>query len=199
MLLTKAKICGVNKNGAPDFSSAFYVPFNPNEISISEACASYYEKIEDETKKENQHKGKKTNLSTTLFFNTLTSLSEKDCKDVRLEIRRFYEFTNMDNKEEQKLKKIVFTWGSICLIGILESMEVKYTMFSSSGMPVRATVSITISGDYYGEQRASTEQNPKSVTLQTKETSFLDAMAAYEDPCKWKIYAKKEGRKDPFS
>lgn len=119
-MLSKAKICGVDDSGSPG-KDAFYVQFNPNEISISEACASLYETKNNDLKVnpvENTSSQHVLHLSTTLFYNTYTNLSATTYVDVRDYIRQLYLYTNASIKNKDNLKKIAFMWGSISVIGV---------------------------------------------------------------------------------
>ena len=164
-MLTKAKLSNVDDSGKPG-SDVFYVQFNPNEILISEAVAS-----------------------TTLFYNTYTSISQSSYEDIRSYIRKLYPYTNVGVETKEQLKKICFTWSSICVIGILEKIDVRYTMFSPSGIPVRGEVSISIAGEYYGEQLQTV--NPSEQSELCVHTSFLDALRDYKDSENWKNLAQQ--------
>lgn len=190
MMLTKAKLSGVC-DGKPGVSP-FYVQFNPNEISISEAVASLYNKsstkqqlnpVETQTSKQTLH------LSMTLFYNTYTSLSQDQYEDVRGYIRKLYPYTNIGMEEKRDMKKICFEWSSICVIGILDKVDVRYTMFSPAGTPIRAEVSISIAGAYYGDQSLASMDNIAQAVIDTH-TSFFDALRTFQDPSDWKTYAR---------
>ena len=196
-MLTKAKLSNVDDSGKPG-SNSFHVQFNPNEIAISEAVASLYDMEKGtgdphvnpvETKNDKQV----LHLSTTLFYNTFTSLSQKSYEDVRSYIRKLYPYTNVGVETKENLKKICFTWSSICVIGILEKIDVRYTMFSPSGVPVRAEVSISIAGEYYGEQIAEAE--PKENGELMEHTSFLESMRSFKESDDWKQIARKQNVK----
>lgn len=189
-MLSKAKISGVDKNGKPVNTNWFYVQFNPNELSIDEPCAQSTASAEGDAYEKGDGEGA-LHLSTTLFFNTLTSLSQTSPEDVRGYIRKFYTFTNQDKNRKENLKKICFSWGSLCIVGILQQLNVTYTMFSQSGIPVRCTASISIEGVYYGEP-------PKGLAAKkeeklTEQTSFMDALRSFEEPQDWKKEAKQQG------
>ena len=83
----------------------------------------------------------------------------------------------------------LFTWSSICVIGILEKIDVRYTMFSPSGIPVRGEVSISIAGEYYGEQLQTV--NPSEQSELCVHTSFLDDLRDYKDSENWKNLAQQ--------
>ena len=62
-------------------------------------------------------------------------------------------------------------------------------MFSPSGSPVRGEVSISIAGEYYGEQLQTV--NPSEQSELRVHTSFLDALRDYKDSENWKNLAQQ--------
>ncbi|EFP60192.1 hypothetical protein HMPREF0983_03509 [Erysipelotrichaceae bacterium 3_1_53] len=62
-------------------------------------------------------------------------------------------------------------------------------MFSPSGIPVRGEVSISIAGEYYGEQLQTV--NPSEQSELRVHTSFLDALRDYKDSENWKNLAQQ--------
>lgn len=196
-MLSKAKICGVDDSGSPG-KDAFYVQFNPNEISISEACASLYETKNNDLKVnpvENTSSQHVLHLSTTLFYNTYTNLSATTYIDVRDYIRQLYPYTNASIKNKDNLKKIAFMWGSISVIGVLEKMDVRYTMFSPDGTPIRGEVSISIAGNYYGES-SKTISTEASAEI-SEHTSITDMLRTFQESDDWKNLARKQGVVNP--
>ena len=186
-MLTKAKLSNVDDSGKPG-SNSFHVQFNPNEIAISEAVASLYD-MEKGTGDPHVNPVE----TKTLLYNTFTSLSQKNYEDVRSYIRKLYPYTNVGVETKANLKKICFTWSSICVIGILEKIDVRYTMFSPSGVPVRAEVSISIAGEYYGEQIPEAE--PKETGELMEHSSFLESMRSFKESDDWKQIAREQNVK----
>lgn len=152
-------------------SERFFVQFNPSEITIEEAIGV------SETEEEGlggelmrllkgnttgwqspaagsaaRRNRRSTVLSVTLFFNTLYDLYQESYEDVRSYISRLYPFTNRQAEGKKAVEEIYFFWGSIAIAGILTRMNVHYTMFAPDGKPVRASVDLTITGEYVGEQ-----------------------------------------------
>lgn len=179
MVLKKAFICpfdGVHTDRR--HANAFHVPFNPTELTIEEAIGLSdvdEQEYRDNTKKllagrsigwqspvegsaKDIKKGKIT-LSMTLFFNTLTSLDQTSYMDVREYIQKLYYYDNKDIAKDKKPQQIYFEWGSVCVAGILTRMQVRYTMFSPEGTPVRAQAEISIAGQYIGEQSAASPED----------------------------------------
>lgn len=171
MALQKAFICpfdGAHTNRS--HGNAFYVPFNPAELSIEEAVGlSDAEEEPEWAGKEIQNNIKfgrqypvedsrryrrkdRIILSMTLHFNTLTSLYQSSYKDVRQEIKKLYYYDNKNLALNEKPRQLYFEWGTIGVSGILTRMHVRYTMFSPDGKPVRAQVELSIEGQYFGDE-----------------------------------------------
>lgn len=166
----KAYICPF-RNGRPDLGKRFYVQFNPTELSIQEAIGTTGEDENELTQKlksllngnkvgiqqplkasgEWKKKGELT-LSVSLFFNTLEKLNQDSYEDVRRYVGQLYPYTNKTLDKSGNVEQIYFFWGSIAVAGILTGMSVNYTVFAPDGKPVRAQVSISIRGDYVGDQ-----------------------------------------------
>jgi hypothetical protein len=191
MSITKAKISSCDKKGG-DEKEDFYVQFNPNEISINEYVGRYGVKKTKTPENKNSQNSQKSpsrtqiipldeskgiTFSTKLFFNTYNSANSYS--DVRPLISNFDKFLNKDVKTAKALKYIRFSWGSTQVFGKLTSMSVSYTMFSREGDPVRAEVSISITGDYVRVTPKSVPEKEQTNTDSEKFSGFADALTAY--------------------
>jgi len=204
----KAYICPY-KNERPDLGNRFYVPFNPSEITIEEAIGINYKAAEKPEKEKTKYgnakqravKGSreysldnKVVLSVRLFFNTLNDLNQTSYEDVRQYISQLYPYTNKTKNVGAKVEKIYFFWGSIAVAGILNHMNVHYTMFASDGKPVRAEVDITIAGEYVGDY-ADYHSAPAPKTSATGQYEHFNDVMSYsewEDASKqWRDRAAK--------
>lgn len=206
MALQKAFFCpfdGAHTNRSHE--SAFYVQFNPAELSIEEAVGlSDSEEEEPEWVGKNARKDAKFHrqypvedsyrhrkkdritLSMTLFFNTLTSLYQSSYEDVRGEIKKLYYYDNKNLAKNEKPKQIYFEWGTIGVTGILTRMNVRYTMFSPDGKPVRAQTELSIEGQYFGDEipnTAAADQESGSADSDSAERSRLleEGWSAWRD------------------
>ncbi len=204
----KAYICPY-KDGRPELQNKFYVPFNPAELTIEEGIGISSDD-DNTTGQEIENllagskvgwqqalidslKRKRTSrivLSTTLFFNTLTNLSQESYEDVRTSISRLYCYTNKNIESSGVAKQIYFFWGSIAVAGMLTRMSVHYTMFAPDGKPVRAKVDISIEGDYVGEQTSKEGEGDSTGTARTQ--TDINTMLG-EDPSTWKSRCSSTG------
>jgi Contractile injection system tube protein/LysM domain len=97
---------------------------------------------------------------------------------------------------------VQFSWGKVLFTGILKSVNVKYTLFRETGIPIRATCSLTL------EELPSDEegQNPTSGALEPMRThAVVDgdslpsiAYREYGDPTLWRAVAEANGIDDPM-
>lgn len=169
--MEKAKIYEVN-NDIPNAKADFTVMFNPEELSIDEHCGKKYE-----------HKNAKSRdkddvvLSLSLFFNTYQSMWESSYEDVRIYTHQFHKYQNQKVNRNDTYKKICFSWGSICVIGILSKFSLKYTMFTNDGVPVRAEANLEICGCYYGQDN---NFKASSQDFENNHTVFNNALKAKE-------------------
>ncbi len=134
----------------------FFVHFNPNTIKITDGVEYGYsskeEKAKSYVKQSNRrvpvaqysvHKARE--LSVELLFDTYTS----KLKDAEKEsVKKVYidDFVKLlHNKDKDGAPPFVFfSWGQIQFRGSVTSMSTTYTVFTSTGVPARATMSLTI-------------------------------------------------------
>ncbi len=101
---------------------------------------------------------------------------------------------------------VEFHWGRLHapFRAVVERLQIKYTYFSATGVPLRAKVDLGLK--QYDDEAVKPRQNPTSYTpaphtvhrLLPGET--LDRVAArhYGDPTKWRILARANGIDDPL-
>ncbi len=134
---------------------ALYAQFNPNTLEYSAGANRYADKrVRDtgSTAREHLRQGDPTgrtgnaSLSVRLFCHTYEN--ESSYTDVRLDVNRFRKFLRHTDETGKTISpRIGFAWGTLCMVGTLESISVSYQMFASDGTPVQAEVSLMIMGD----------------------------------------------------
>ena len=98
-----------------------------------------------------------------------------------------------------------FHWGTLhSFKAVVERLSLRFTYFSSSGMPLRAKADLSFK--QWTDEEVQPLQNPTSHassmhsvhTLMTGET--LDRIAAryYRDPTRWRLIADANGIVDPL-
>lgn len=90
-------------------------------------------------------------LTIELLFDTYTNMKiEADKEDVKTErIDKFVKKLITNSGVDQGPPFVFFSWGSIQFKGVITKMNTTYTLFTSKGVPVRATMNLTIKELYF--------------------------------------------------
>jgi len=134
-------------------------------------------------------------LSMDLFFDTY-EMGE----DVRKYTNKIVDLLKVD-PDIHAPPVLSFVWGNLNFACVLSRVSKKFTMFTSDGIPVRATLSVTFS-EYStgGESRERPLQSSDKTKIHTvKQGDSLWAIAAeeYGDPALWRPIADENGIKNP--
>jgi nucleoid-associated protein YgaU len=188
--------------GAPLFKLDFQ--FNPKELQLAKQA----------TWKREQAKGNKkasppqftgaqpAKLTLELFFDA----SEKQDSSVVQNVEKLFSLT-VPTEASMTAKKasppwVVFKWGGLTgFLAYVSQVQAKYTLFTSSGMPIRATCQVTLE-ELAGQPP---KQNPTSGTLvphrvhQVVAGDSLPAIAydEYGVPALWRAIAELNHIDDP--
>jgi LysM repeat protein len=106
------------------------------------------------------------------------------------------------NKEIHAPPVVKFVWETFSFTGVIEALNVTFTLFSDSGVPVRAKLNITLK-EYttVQEQKTLGEKNSPDLerTYVVRRGDTLSAIAAqsYGDPTHWREIATANGISDP--
>lgn len=111
-----------------------------------------------------------------------------------------------ESKHSQRPPYVTFHWGDLhSFKAVIAQLELTYTYFSSTGMPLRATMALVLR--QYEESQAFGKQNPTSGTprphrvhrVQPGET--LDRISAqyYGDSTRWRTLASANSIADPLA
>ncbi len=124
-----------------------YVQFNPNSLDYTYAKEPGAEEGGRGGQQQSPLASQtRSRLSVRLFFNTYTS--ETSYTDVREEILPLRGFLcRTEETETTHGSRVVFAWGTLAFQGWMDSFSVTYQMFAADGTPVRAEVSLSISGE----------------------------------------------------
>jgi hypothetical protein len=131
----------------PSAGNMFEVQYNPKTFRFNKPVSWNEHKDQgQETELEYSHNAPAT-MEADLVFDTTN-----DSSDVRTTwVNSLLELTNPEvsatTGEQSKLEKkrppkVYFTWGTFSLLGVIEGINVTYTMFSASGTPIRAQVAV---------------------------------------------------------
>jgi len=157
----KAKIkiisSGANKNigenETVDYETIFMVQLNPNSISISDGVtynAGAPESKDGRKIPYGQYIQHNTRVLTAkLTFDTYTSRKKESDKD-DVKTKYIDKFTKLiTNNDNGHPPLVFFSWGSIQFEGVVTNMNCEYTMFTSTGIPVRAKLDLAITQYYF--------------------------------------------------
>jgi Contractile injection system tube protein len=137
---TRATLTPVRSNGTPDSNEVIRVHFNPTSLQIS---------INNETEpKKNAHQKKvqfitksSAQLTLDLIFDTTDTGS-----DVRVATAKVAQLMKpgKDERQGQPATIVKFEWGAFVFQGLIKSYKEIIDFFSSGGIPLRATLNLTL-------------------------------------------------------
>ena len=192
MKLEKANISVVIGGG-----EAVEVLFNPNEYRLSGSNQFAEVAIPGLPAPPLQFvKGNSRTLSMQLFFDTY----EKG-GDVRVHTRKVTRLLDID-PELHAPPVVLFTWGDLNFMGVLERAEQRFTLFYASGIPARATVDVTFKEFTEGTEQAGKNRSAtfdKRRTVRRGDTLSGIAGREYGDPGNWRPIAAANGIDDPLA
>ncbi|MCI9422874.1 MAG: hypothetical protein HFG81_09180 [Dorea sp.] len=208
MGLTKAKLEIEKEVGM----SIIEVLFNPSEYQLTDGASYSEKKIPGLDGPILQYiSGDATELSLNLFLDTYvppaaSSLisfgTPKQSTDVSNITKQIADATSIDGSMHRP-PKVTFRWGSLNFQGVVTKMNHTYTMFTESGMPVRAKVSLTFKSliSLKDTKRKSPFESPdrtKYRTLRQGMGLWDIANMEYGDPDMWKVIARENGILNPL-
>jgi Uncharacterized protein containing LysM domain len=184
-------------------TSPINVMFNPKEYKVTRSVKKSDKKVPGKDKHAKQFVyGENDSLSLTLFFDTYSTgitnmvLPEAMKKDVRKETGKIVDLT--DTKEHlHKPPKVKFVWGEFKFEGYIVSITQNFTMFTYKGVPVRATLDVTMEGEELEEKTKSSPDRTKSHTLIQGERLWQLADREYGDPSLWREIARTNNIDNP--
>ncbi len=201
--VTKAELIIETESG----TDTVQVSFNPMEYNLSKGIQYSEKSVPGLDGPIGQFiAGNSTTLNVTFLFDTYRPPTpdnpEEGGTDVTDSTKKIRKLTQIDGKLH-RIPKVTFSWGSLQFEGIVTDVKESYTMFLSSGMPVRAKVDVTFksisSGD--SDKRSSPRESPDRTKVRTVvQGDALWSIAAreYRDPEKWKVIARENGILNPL-
>jgi LysM repeat protein len=142
-------------------------------------------------------RGSAERLSTELLLDTSDILL-----DVRLVyVNRLRALLDIDSSLHAP-PIVRFVWSTQEFLGVLESLDATYVMFSPEGIPLRAKLSITLKE--YRPVEVQVKEKPKqspdvdkAYTVRRGDTLSGIAETAYKDAGQWRLIAAANGIQDP--
>lgn len=140
-------------------------------------------------------RGNMETLTMDLFFDSY----EKN-EDVRRYTDKITDLLNIE-KSIHAPPVLRFIWGSLNFTCVLSRVSKKFTMFTSDGIPVRATLNVTFNGykTELNEREKALESPDRTKIYVIKQDDSLWAIAAkeYGNPAQWRHIADKNGIQNP--
>lgn len=196
--LEKAKL--VIRGKDDKITGTITVDFNPSEYSIS-----YTPNYKDESGVAQAKavpeflKNAKSSLSLKLTLDGFTQAKthkESNAADILDSVKKLRSLTQI-SEELHKPPKCEFRWGSVSYLGFVSNLSIQFTMFSSEGKPLRATVNMTITGTDTNAVALQSPDRTKRYVLSQDTPLYLVAYDAYDDPAQWRQIAVANGIRNP--
>jgi len=109
----------------------------------------------------------------------------------------------LDTNDEIHAPPVVkFTWESFFFVGVIESLNITYTLFTDAGTPIRAKLNFSLKEYSVEKQQAAIAKNQsadveKTYVVQRGDTLSGIAQRSYGDPAPWREIARANGIADP--
>ncbi len=165
--------------------------------------------------------GQTETLTLDLFFDTTDAGVSDNAVPVTTLTDQFYQLVKIDSQTHAP-PICRFTWGGHNFPGsnmygngatqnrengfdcLIESVRQRFTMFSTQGVPLRATLTVTLR-EYKTLEKQLQQLNLKSSdhtrthAVQRGETLHKIAYAYYQDPAQWRVIADANTILDPLA
>lgn len=143
--------------------------------------------------------GSARQLSLELFYDTTLPIEGiTPMSDVRNETNKIVELSRIE-RDEEKPPVCLVSWGAAFPFrGVVTNLTQKFTLFTSSGVPLRANLTVSFR-EYLPPEDDKRETDPVFTTRIIKGGDTLSSIAAeiYRDPTRWRIIAEENSIDDP--
>jgi nucleoid-associated protein YgaU len=178
--------------------------FNPNRLTVNRSVQWQSQDVAKRDNPEMHHTGAQpTTLNVELFFDTYDSPS-KNKKSVRIHTDKLLAFATVDGKKHRP-PICRLTWGSdhAFFQGVVEQLQLQFTLFMEDGKPVRATATCTFKSwkaniKDLQDQNLMTSDVAKVWVVKHGQTLSTIATQEYGDPRMWRPIAQANGIDDPI-
>jgi hypothetical protein len=208
----------VDANGNPGLPLP--VKFNPTEYTLNKAAQVAEVAIPGLDSPILQFvRGQTESLSLDLFFDTTESGMDDQATSVTTQTDPFYQLIKIDGKTHAP-PVCFFSWGdqfpgqrNYSSTGsqqrhgfkcIVESVRQRFTLFSPQGVPLRATLTVSLKeyktlAEQIDELNKSSPDHTRVHVVQQGETLSRIAAAEYNDPTQWRPIADDNKLDDPLA
>jgi hypothetical protein len=213
----KATFQTVNQNGS--LGPAIAVNYNPTEYTLNKGAQLAEINIPGLDSPILQFvRGQTETLSLDLFFDTTEAGMGDSTTSVTTVTDQFYKLVKIDGTTHAP-PICLFSWGSEfpgkraygtgsqqrhgfkCVV---ESVRQRYTLFSPQGIPLRATVTVSLREyktlyEQIAEINKQSSDHTSTHLVQSGETLAQISAAVYNDPTQWRAIALNNNLFDPMN
>ena len=194
--LQKAKIKLIDREAARsgELSEEFTVQFNPTEFTRQKGVQIAEIGVYGLDSPILQFiRGQNEKLTLELFFDTTASGMDSNAVSVTTKTNKFYQLVKIQ-PETHAPPRIEFIWGGTPFKAIVESVQQRFTLFNPDGVPLRATLSLTLReyktlDDQIPSPKRESADHSKQRVVQRGDTLSKIAALEYGDPAQWRPIA----------
>lgn len=185
------------------------VQFNPSEYTIT--TGGQYSRKKKRGRDSSSKTQKDANsqflgstrgdLNLTLYFDTSEMRSvQNGMMPAKNVADKTGEIENLAVEEGSKHRPplVTFIWGNFQYKGFVTSVSTTFTMFTESGMPVRAKMSVTMCDENNSRIPLESPDRTKTRILSEDSSLWNVARTEYGDVREWRRIAKANGIMNPF-
>lgn len=222
----KARFTVVRPNGSLDRSRRFEAVFNPTEYTLDKRIQVAEHQIPGLDSPVLQFvRGQNETLTFDLFFDTTADgMGGSTTRPVTDETDKFLQLVKID-PERHAPPVCLFSWGPARSFAgsrvpapiesqarlrrggfkcVVENIRQRFTLFSPRGVPLRATLTLTLReykalGEQLRELNLRSSDQTHAHVVRQGETLSSIAAAVYEDPTVWRRIADWNGLADPLA
>jgi len=142
-------------------------------------------------------RGQNEKLTLELFFDTTDSGMDDSAISVTTITNKFYQLVKIQPTTHAP-PRIKFIWGKLKFSAIVESVQERFTLFNRLGIPLRATLSLSLR-EYKSLERQladlklQSSDHSKQRVVQRGDTLSKIAALEYGDPALWRPIADANG------
>jgi nucleoid-associated protein YgaU len=203
MELTKIRFEVFGKSLTAKPVSSFVAHFNPTEYTLVKATQIAEIGIPGlDTPVLQYIRGQNERLTFDLLFDTAEQGMGTDATPVTELTKDVYQLVKIQ-RDTHAAPRFRVSWGKgISFVAIAEQVQQKFTLFSPEGIPLRATVSLTLReyktlDGQLAELKLQSSDHTKVRTVVSGQTLEDIAAAEYGDPRAWRAIADHNRVADP--
>ncbi|HEY9537696.1 MAG TPA: LysM peptidoglycan-binding domain-containing protein [Kiloniellaceae bacterium] len=148
-------------------------------------------------------RGQNETLTLDLFFDSTEDGMDESARDVREQTRSIYQLVKIQPKTHAP-PRIRFRWGAgISFKAIVERVEQSFELFAPTGVPLRATLSVTFREyktleEQLQELKLESTDHTRRLEVRPGDTLRLIAHRQYGEARLWRLIANENGIRDPL-